>query len=242
MVARTTNPIWSVVDQPFSRFAESIRAIKLAGELNGSMKSIKVMGITSSLPNEGKSTLAASLGFVTAQAGGRVILVDCDLRNPSLTGTLAPHAEFGFVDVISGRKLLEEVVWVEPSTNLVFLPTVGTSQLSTSSDILAGSATRAFFQDLRQRYDYIIVDLSPIAPVIDVRATTQFVDSFVFVIEWGRTKIDVVRHALSEARGVQQNLLGVVLNKASIRKLSRFERHKQEWYHNKRYARYGASD
>jgi succinoglycan biosynthesis transport protein ExoP len=141
--------------------------------------------------------------------------------------------------VLAGHKSLEDVVWIEPSTNLTFLPSVVKTPLSNSSDILGGFATKSLFDELRLRYDYIFVDLSPIAPVVDVRATTHFVDSYVFIIEWGRTKIDVVSHALGEARGVYQNLLGVVLNKASIKELSRYEWYKKEYYSNKWLANYG---
>jgi succinoglycan biosynthesis transport protein ExoP len=242
IVSRTQSPMWNVIDSPFSRFAEAIRAIKLASDLGGVVKPNKIIGITSSLPNEGKSTVAAALGLLTAQAGCRVILVDCDLRNPSLTAALAPSAEAGFLDVVSGRKSLGEVVWVEPTTKLAFLPSVVPGRFLNSSEILSGDATKGLFESLRRSYDYVIVDLSPLAPVVDVRATTQFVDSFLFVIEWGRTRIGVVNHALSQARNIHQNLLGVVLNKASIRELSRYERQTREYYDNKHYARYGYSE
>ena len=75
---------------------------------------------------------------------------------------------------------------------------------------------KAYLSKLRQSYDYVIVDLSPLAPIVDVRATTHLLDSYIFVIEWGRTKIDVVKHALAAAQGVSENLLGVVLNKVDM--------------------------
>ena len=56
-------------------------------------------------------------------------------------------------------------------------------------------------------YDYVVVDLSPLAPIVDVRATTHLVDSYIFVIEWGRTKIDVVKHALAVAQGCRKTCL-----------------------------------
>ncbi|MGA2128380.1 MAG: polysaccharide biosynthesis tyrosine autokinase [Xanthobacteraceae bacterium] len=241
VIGRNTSPMWNVIDLPFSRFSESIRAVKLGCDLAGAVKSNKVIGVTSSLPNEGKSTVAAALALSTAQAGSRVILVDGDLRNPSLTEALAPEAEFGFLDVVSGRKPLDEVQWTEPQSNLTFLPGVVAPGLSNSSAILSSDRTKELFERLCHSYDFVIVDLSPLAPVIDVRATTQFIDSFVFVIEWGRTRIGVVNHALRQARGVQQNVLGVVLNKASIRQLSRYEGQAKEYYQNKHYGRYGCA-
>ena len=94
IVSRDPDVFWAVINSPFSRFAEAIRSIKLAIDLNnGCVNGKQVIGFTSSLPNEGKSTIAASLALLVAQAGARVILVDCDLRNPSLSRKLAPGAE-----------------------------------------------------------------------------------------------------------------------------------------------------
>jgi succinoglycan biosynthesis transport protein ExoP len=95
------------------------------------------------------------------------------------------------------------------------------------------------FGELRKRYDYVIVDLSPLAPIVDVRATTQLVDSYVFVIEWARTKIDTVEFSLSGAKDIYKKLAGVVLNKADFKVMSRYENQRNNYYYNKHYARYG---
>jgi succinoglycan biosynthesis transport protein ExoP len=242
MIVRDQSVLWHVIDSPFSRFTESIRAIKISGDLFGVSKSNKVIGITSSLPNEGKSTIGASLAQLMAHSGSRVILLDCDLRNPVLSGKLTPDANAGLIEVLSGRASLEDVTWTDPSTKLTFLPCVLKSRVAHTSEILASEATKKLFERLREAYDYVVVDLSPLAPVVDVRATSNLVDSYIFVIEWGRTKIDVVKHALGAARGVYDNLLGVVLNKADINVLSRYESHRGNYYQNRYYARYGYTD
>ena len=115
------------------------------------------------------------------------------------------------------------------------------SRVAHTSEILGSAAIKTLFDELRQRYEYIIVDLSPLAPVVDVRTTAHFVNSYICVIEWGKTKIDVVKKALAEAPGVYENLLGTVLNKADISKLSRYEAHRGAYYDNKHYSRYGFS-
>lgn len=242
-IAHTDNVLWTTIDSPFSRFSESMRAIKVAIDLNGVGKSCKVLGFTSSLPNEGKSTLSAALALLIAQAGGRVLLIDCDLRNPSLTRTLAPAAKAGLIEVISQKAAIEDVLWwSDPDSNLAFLPTVMKSRVAHTNEILASEATKQLFDELRQRYEYIIVDLSPLAPVVDVRTTAHLVNSYVCVIEWGCTKIDVVKKALDEASGVYEKLLGTILNKADISKLSRYEAHRGAYYDNKFYARYGYAE
>ena len=97
---------------------------------------------------------------------------------------------------------------------------------------------KQFFKALREKFDYVIVDLSPLIPVVHVRATTHFVDAYVYVIEWGKTKFDVVEHALTEARGVHQNILGVVLNKADLRALNRYDSYYGSSYHEKYHSHY----
>jgi succinoglycan biosynthesis transport protein ExoP len=231
-----------VVDAPFSRFTESIRALKVAADLNRISKPNKVIGITSSLPNEGKSTVATTLAQIIAHSGSRALLIDCDLRNPSLTRKLAPDAQAGLLEVIAGETGLDEVIWSDSGTRLSFLPAVAYTRLAHSSEVLSSEATKKLFEALREAYDYIILDLSPLAPVVDVRAVTSLVDSFLFVVEWGRTKIDVVEHCLAGAIGVYENVLGVVLNKADMAKLSRYESYRGKYYHNRYYARYGYTD
>ena len=86
----------TVINSPFSRFAEGIRSINLAADLGHFGNSNKVIGITSALPNEGKSTVSEALAQVAAQSGSRTILVDGDIRNPSLTRSLAPDATAWF--------------------------------------------------------------------------------------------------------------------------------------------------
>lgn len=237
-IARDRSLIWHVIDAPLSRFTESIRSIKVAIDLNGTRKSGKVIGITSTLPNEGKSTVAASLAQLMSHTGARVILVDCDLRNPSLTRRLAPKVRLGIYDVVAGKALLEETVWADRTTNLTFLPSVLNRRLAHTNEILASDATKKLFDRLREMYDYVIVDLSPLAPVVDVRTTSHLMDTYVFVIEWGRTKFDVVEKALTEARRVYDNMLGAVLNKADMNVVSRYEGY-GSYYRNKYYARYG---
>jgi succinoglycan biosynthesis transport protein ExoP len=228
-----------VVDSPHSPFAESIRAVKTSLDLVGAAKSNKVIGITSSIPNEGKSTIAASLAQLSADGGARVILVDCDLRKPSLSRDLAPNAAPGLIDVITETASLDKVIWSDPSTQLSFLPAGVSSRMIHTSEILASETMKRFFVRLRENYDYVVVDLSPVAPVVDVRSTAHLVDFYVFVIEWGKTKIDVAEHALATARGVYDNLLGVVLNKVNFQALSRYESHYHDYRH---YARYRYTD
>ena len=238
-LSRSTGPYWAATSMPLSQFAESIRSIRLAIDLDLTNTSNKIVGITSALPNEGKSTIAASLAQLIAYGGKRVIVVDCDLRNPSLSANLAPNATAGIIEVLSGVRSLEETIWRDPKTNLAFLPAAKRAPFYQTSEILAEEGTGKLFDKLRATYDYVIVDLPPLAPIVDVRATTQLVDGFVLIVEWGRTKIDVVQHALHTAPNVHETLIGAVLNKTDMRAMKSYDSYNNDYYNNEHYVRYG---
>jgi succinoglycan biosynthesis transport protein ExoP len=235
IIERDQSLLWTVVDTPLGRFAESIRSIKVAIDLHKSDGCCKVVAITSALPHEGKSIVAMAVAQSMLGRGRRVLLLDGDLRNPALSRKLTPGVEFGLLDVITNRVSISNAVCIEPSTRLAFLPSVVHEEMAHSSQLLSCDAMKQLFDLLRESFDYIVVDLSPLAPVVDVRAMTHLVDSFVFVIEWGRTNIDLVERVLGTARSVYDNLLGVVLNKADVKVLNRHESHGGNYYCNRYY-------
>jgi polysaccharide biosynthesis transport protein len=231
---------WAVLHSPVSRFAEAIRSVKLAADLTQARKANMVIGLTSSLPNEGKSTISVALAQLIAQSGRRVIVVDCDLRNPSLSKTLAAEAEIGLIEVLSGENNLRDAIWTEPRTNMAFLPVVRDAPFVHTSEILASAATKRLVDQLRDSYDCVILDLPPIVPIVDARATTHLVDFYFLVIEWGCTKIGIVQHALKTANLIYDNLAGVILNKTDMGYMNRYSGHNKEYY--KYYSRYGVTD
>jgi succinoglycan biosynthesis transport protein ExoP len=98
------------------------------------------------------------------------------------------------------------------------------------------------FQHLREHYDRIVLDLSPLAPVIDVRATGALADSYVLVIEWAKAKVDIVERTLNETPVVRERLLGAVLNKVNMAVMSRYDIYSAGYYRNRYYKRYGYID
>jgi len=230
--------IWAVSRQPLSVFTEALRALKLALDLNGLVKTSNIVGFTSSLPNEGKSTIAGALAQLVSLAGVRCLLVDADLRNPTLSRQLAGNAQAGLLEVLSGKLALEDVVWKDNATNMTFLPMVARSRLTNTSDILASDAVQKFFAKLRESYDYIIVDCSPVSPVVDVRATARWVDAYVYIIEWGVTRPDLVQYALKNAPELRDKILGIVLNKVDLNILKRYGSKYKDYISEKYLGRY----
>jgi exopolysaccharide transport family protein len=232
----------AVIGMPLSRFTEAIRSIKLAIDLSPNKTPNQVIGITSAMPSEGKTTIAATLAQLIGHSGKKVIIVDFDLRNPSLSAALAPNAATGIIEIINGIRTLEETIWRDPKTNLVFLPAVKRGPLFHSSEILATEGMRRLFDRLRETYDYIIVDLPPLAPLVDVRVTSALIDCAILVVEWGRSKIDVVEHALHTAPNIYECTIGAVLNKTDIKAMNRYDTYRSDYYNDSHYARYGFSD
>lgn len=169
-----------------------------------------------------------------------MILVDGDLRNPTLSRKLVSKPEVGLLEVIGGKVDLREAIYTDKLSGMAFLPVVIESRLAHSSEILASEVFRQLIEVLRKTYDYVIIDFPPLVPVVDVRATTNIVDSYVYVIEWGRTKINLVQRQLGSAPEIFDRLLGVVLNKADFQVLHRYEdNYGRDYYNKSYYAQYG---
>jgi succinoglycan biosynthesis transport protein ExoP len=239
-VVSSEGGLWHyAVEQPFSQFTEALRSVKVAGDLANGQRSGKIIGITSTLPNEGKSTISSNLAQLMAHAGAKVLLVDCDLRNPSLSRRLTQEAPLGLVDLISGQRDFEEVVWRDEVSGLRILPVGGgEARLAHTSEIIGSPASKALFVSFREIFEYVIVDLSPLAPVVDTRTTSSFVDTYVYVVEWGRTRMDIVEHNLLGAPEVFNKVLGVLMNKADMKVLGRYEDYNRHSYYKSYYSRY----
>jgi succinoglycan biosynthesis transport protein ExoP len=228
--------IRTIVNSPSSPYADAIRSIKLTVDLNSQANYAKVIGLTSCLPSEGKSTLAAATAALIAQSGARVLLMDCDLRHPALSRALAPNASGGFTDVVAGKLDLADAVWDDPTTHMAFLPAGVDTELPNATEVLASEAAKSVFSTIQIKYEYVIVDLAPLIAGVDVRATSGLIDSYVLVIEWGATKVDAVQYALRNAPNVQENIVCAVLNKVNIAAMSRYDSHgAKDYYGRPRY-------
>jgi len=208
---------------PYSRFSETMRAIKVAADTSTTIGLIKVIGVVSAAPEEGKSTIASNLALLIAQMGQRTLLIDGDLRNSSLTQRLAPQAKSGLLEVLSEPAQLDEIVWCEPTTGLHFLPVAHGVPAMHTSYILGSDRMADFLALTRDRYDYVIVDLPPLGPVVDAKAIANYVDGFVVVVQWGCTASELVMSTFQSAESVRSKTIGIVLNKANVAKMKKYE-------------------
>jgi succinoglycan biosynthesis transport protein ExoP len=223
----------AIFDAPLSPYAEAIRSVKVTLDLNGRSGKSKVLGLISCLPNEGKSTVAVAISALIAQSGARVVLVDCDIRNPSLSRALAPDADIGFLDVLAGGATLTDAIWTVPNTKMAFVPMVQNPDLPNPIEMLASDAADTTFSLLQAEYDYVIVDLAPLVAEVDTHVTSRVIDSYLLVIEWGTTKIDLVKYAVHNAPGLQKNIVGTVLNKVDMATIRRYDKYGANYYYSR---------
>ncbi|MBB3938018.1 polysaccharide biosynthesis tyrosine autokinase [Aureimonas phyllosphaerae] len=224
--------------RPMSSFAETLRNIKVAADLNMPNIPSKVIGIVSCVPSEGKSSVAASLGNLLALQGARTLLIDGDIRNPGLTRSLDTKPERGLVEVIIDNADPDEALLWESSIPLAVLPTILKSRVSNTSDVLASAKMAQILAQFREKFEYVIVDLPPVGPVVDAKAFASRVDGFVFVVEWGRTSRQLVRSAMGNSPVFRNHSLGVVLNKADSKKMKFYRSYGSPEYYASRYESY----
>jgi len=213
---------------PFSATAEALRYIKVAIDLHPSGG--KVIGIVSALPGEGKTTVAAGFAAFVARSGGRTLLVDADLRNPSLSRTLGYASTPGLLELVADKSSFDDLVITDTKYKFDFLPSSSRIKPSNSADILNSPVMKQTLKAATSAYDYVLVDLPPILPVVDVKAVAHLFDAFVLVVEWGSTSTDEVVKAVGASPILAERLLGAVLNKADEAVMRRFEGYSDRSY------------
>jgi polysaccharide biosynthesis transport protein len=213
---------------PFSATAEALRYIKVAIDLHP--KGGKIVGIVSALPGEGKTTVAAGLADFLAKSGSRTLLIDADLRNPSMSKMLGYAGTPGVLDMVANQTSFEDLVITDSKHKFDFLPSSSRIKPTNSSDILNSPAMKKLLKTAKNDYDYVLVDLPPILPVVDVKATAHLLDAFLLVVEWGGTSTDEVLKAVGTSTILSERILGAVLNKADEVVMRRFEGYSDRTY------------
>jgi exopolysaccharide transport family protein len=213
---------------PFSATAEALRYIKVAIDLHPAGG--KIIALVSALPGEGKTTVAASFAAFVAKSGSRVLVVDADLRNPSMTNTLGYKSAPGLLDLVAGDASFDDLVITDTKYKFDFLPAAARIKPLNSSDILNAPQFSQMLKTAAKQYDYVLVDMPPILPVVDVKAAAHLFDSFVMVVEWGSTSTKELLRAVGVSPIFQERLLGAVLNKADEAIMRRFEGYSERNY------------
>jgi len=201
--------------RPQSQMAESYRALRTSLLLSNLGAPPKVIMVTSALPQEGKTTTSINCAVVLAQKGIRVLLIDADLRRPSIQKTLGMGPHSGLSNVLTGSATLEQAI-----TRSTILPNLNILPAGTPppnpAELLASTNMRDVLEELRGQYDHIVVDTPPTLSVTDAVVLSPRADAIVLVIRSGHTTKQALRRSRDILMQVNAKVSGVLLNAVDL--------------------------
>ncbi|MEU0481192.1 polysaccharide biosynthesis tyrosine autokinase [Streptosporangium sp. NPDC006013] len=190
--------------------SEAFRALRTNLQFIGVDRQPKSLVVTSCLPGEGKSSTSANLAITLAQAGWRVVLVDGDLRRPSIPRYLGIEGTTGLTDVLIDRARLDEVIQVWGETGLSVLPS---GQIPPNpSELLGSGGMREVLAQLTAAYDMVIIDAPPLLPITDAAAIAALCDGALLVARYGKTRQEQMARASELLSSINARVVGTVLN------------------------------
>ena len=220
------------INAPYSRFVETLRNIWALINVAQQKSDAKVVCVISSVPGEGKTTVATNLAAHFARhSTTRVLLVDADLHHPSLTERVAPDAKVGLKEALAEPKDLAKFVMRKERLNLDVLPCPISERVPNAAELLGTAEMGQLVDTARDAYDLVIIEVPPMAAVVDYQVIARHCDRFVFVVEWGKTSQRMVLECLHDASAFLDRIVCIVLNKADPSSLRSIERYKGERFH-----------
>ena len=199
-----------IVDKlPKSITAESYRSLRTNIQYSSIDKQVKTLVVTSSNAGEGKSTVAGNLAYTFFQNGKRVLIIDCDLRKPSLHRKFNVSNEEGLTDVLVGTSKLNNVM--KKVDDNLYLLTTGTLPPN-PAEIIGSNTMENFLEQCKINFDYIILDTPPVQVVADAQILSTKVDGTIIVVRAGVTKKEDVHDTVNTLKKVNANIIGTVLH------------------------------
>lgn len=209
-----------VIDKPTSSYSEAMRTLRTALLLSDVDRPPRTISITSSVPSEGKTTASLSLARAAAKSGQKVLIIDCDLRKPSLHKALQVPNSQGIVDYLSHEKELEDIIEIDFKSEAHYIlagPTV-----SNATDVLASNLMSELLEALADTYDLVVLDTPPVLAVSDTLVLGRQVDKTVFIVEWNKTRRSAAANALKQVIASGADVAGVVLSQVDVKKFDRY--------------------
>lgn len=205
-------PIAHVLRKPVSPFSEALRKLHIGLELSEAAQSPKTVLFGSAVPGEGKSVLVASLGRMLASHGRRILLIDCDWRNPRLHKLFQCQNRNGLAELLCDQpESIEDCIFTDTLSGVDIIPAGIFSPQAMR--YLTTDRMKLILQALAPRYDMILLDTAPVLVGAEVLTLSRMVDKVSFVVRWGDTKRDAVMEALKDLIEVQADVAGVVMTR-----------------------------
>lgn len=208
-----------VIDKPFSAFAESFRNLKASLLFSRTDRQIKVISVSSALPGEGKTLTTLSLGRSIAASGSKVVIIDGDLRRHMLTASMNADTEKGFVELLEGKATLDEVLYLDEvsGAHMIFCSNAETP----TADVIGGGRLSEVFDELKARFDLVVIDTAPVLAVADTRVLAAHSDIVLFLVRWGKTPRQAVSASIELLLNAGAYLAGVCLTQVDLAQQSR---------------------
>lgn len=217
--------------EPKSSISEAFRSLRTSIHFSGISKKRQVMMVTSSLPYEGKSTIIGNLSIILSQTGAKVLLLDCDLRRPSMHKLYGHTKAPGLTELLAGDTNIEAIIHNTQIPGLDFI-SAGTTPPN-PAELLGSDKMKNMLQAFREQYDVVLLDAPPVLAVTDALLLSSMTDMVFMVVELGRVPIKAAAHAREMLQSVGAPLAGVVLNDKSKEGLQKYG------YYGEKYYRYG---
>lgn len=202
------------------QFTEAFRKIRTRLEYAAKKNNYKTIIITSTLEDEGKSTISANLAIALAKGDSRVLLIDGDLKNPSLSGMfnidMNGRAEIGHV--LKGKAQIKDAVFYDDKYRMFFL--LGKSTYEKSSELLGSSQMENLLKSLANDFDYIIIDTPPVKVVIDAAVLTQYADASLLVVKQNYANVRLINDSIDTMSCSRAKLMGCIYNKVTSARIS----------------------
>ena len=214
------SPAALIVDQPSSMFSELIRSLSTRLLISSADTPLKRILISSSLPGEGKTTIAASLARARAIAGHKTVLIEGDLRRPSMHRVFGNPRDPGLADIVLGKASLAQALYKDDASGAYIVP--AGRAVSDPSAIFGSPRLRALLDALGKEFDSIIIDLPPLMAATDALVLSVEADFTVFVVRWGKTTRDVAALALSRLNETRRGPLAAVLSMVNPRRQAQY--------------------
>ncbi|MEH7116836.1 CpsD/CapB family tyrosine-protein kinase [Neobacillus vireti] len=201
---------------PKNVISEQYRTIRTNIQYSSIDEEIRAIMVTSSGPGEGKSTTAANLAVTFAQLGKKVLLVDADLRKPTVHHTFQVNNIYGFTTVLTKQTTLEKAV-VKTEEDHLYILTCGPIPPN-PAELLGSKSMELFMEAAKAMFDYVIFDTPPLLAVADPQILANQCDGTVLVVYSEKTEIEQAKKSKELLQNAQSKLLGVVLNHKEIKK------------------------
>jgi succinoglycan biosynthesis transport protein ExoP len=226
---------------PYSRFAETLRSVWMLSNIAQQKSSgAKVISVISCVPGEGKTTAATNLAALARHSAKRVLVIDADFHRRSLTENIAPDAQVGLKEALLDPKALSKYVIRNERLNLDVLPCPVLDRIPNAAELLGTTEMEQLIDTAREAYDLVIIDAPPMAAVADYKIIARHCDSFIVVVEWGKTSQRMVFECLNDASELLDRVVCIVLNKVDPSALRSIEHYKgdrfQDYYSDRKRA------